>query len=325
MNAVWISWDDHRRSRELARRLGIQFQVIPRSRLPLVGTLVNMLRTIHACATTQAATVVVQNPSLWLTTIASFFKEHRKFRLVQDLHSYFSLHIHDGHGLRGTVYRVLSRYCIRRADVTVVTNPELRDIVNMYGGRGFVLQDAIPDLRRHILGSPAKRGGVVFVCTYSPDEPVKEVIEAARILGSETTIYVTGRVPQEVRSWPLPAGITLTGFLAEQDYLALLEGADAVLVLSNQGYTLMCGAYEGLAFKKPLVLSDTTTLRSYFGDEMVYVDNTAASIAAGIRRVYADKPMYDVASATTAERLEVDWRTRFREFMACVAGQPSGL
>jgi glycosyltransferase involved in cell wall biosynthesis len=195
----------------------------------------------------------------------------------------------------------------------------------MYGGRGFVLQDAIPDLRRHILGTTSKSGGVVFICRFNPDEPVKEVIEAARLLGSETTIYVTGRVRPEVRAWNLPANIKLTGFLPEKDYLALLQGADAVLVLTTRDHTLTCGAYEGLAFQKPLVLSDKPALRSYFGEDLVYVDNTAESIAAGIRRVYSAKHVYDVASATAAERLDVNWRTRFREFMACVEGQPSGL
>ena len=39
-------------------------------------------------------------------------------RVIQDLHSYISLHIHEARGLRARLYRALSRFCIRRATLT---------------------------------------------------------------------------------------------------------------------------------------------------------------------------------------------------------------
>lgn len=318
MSAVWISWDNHRRSREMSRELDVPFTVIRRSKIPVVGVLVTLARTIRLLSKTEADTVIVQNPSLLLTTVACAMKKRRGFRVVQDLHSYFSLHIHKGVGLRGKVYRALSRYCIRHADVTVVTNPELKRVIENCGGRGLVLQDAIPSFPQ--AKGPAKDSErrVVYVCTYSEDEPVKEVLEAGRRLGGETTIYVTGRIPASLRTWSVPAGVKLTDFLSDQDYLDLLSGADAVMALTTREHTLLCGAYEGLAFKKPLILSNKAALRSYFGDKTLYVDNTAGAIVEGIRNLYSAKPFFDRHAADLASTLARDWTGRFSELRSFV-------
>jgi len=319
MSAVWISWDNHRRSREMSRELDVPFTVIRRSKLPVVGVLVTAARTIGLFSKLEADTVIVQNPSLLLTTITCFMKKRRGFRVVQDLHSYFSLHIHQGVGLRGKIYRALSRYCIRHANVTIVTNPELKRVIEQNGGRGLVLQDAIPSFpATGVSGSGVSRR-VVYVCTYSEDEPVNEVFEAGRLLNGEATIYVTGRIPAGLRTWTAPQGIKLTDFLSDKDYLDLLSGADAVMALTTRDHTLLCGAYEGLAFKKPLILSNKAALRSYFGDNILYVENTAGSIVDGIRKLYSAKPFFDRHAAELASTLARDWTGRFAELRSYVA------
>ena len=59
-----------------------------------------------------------------------------------------------------------------------------------------------------------RRGGplqVVFVCSYAPDEPYLELIEAARLLGPAVTIYITDdhrRLPATLR---VPPNVRLTG------------------------------------------------------------------------------------------------------------------
>ena len=321
MNAIWYSWDDHRRSRELSRELDIPFEVIRRSKIPVLGNLITMVRTARLLLNTKAKTVITQNPSLLLTTVACLVKKRAGFRLVQDLHSYFEYHIIKGVGFRGKVYRLLSLFCIRHADLTVITNPPLKSLIETLGGRGFVLQDLIPTFpprNGHRLSQERK---IVYVCTYSEDEPVTEVFEAGRLLNGETTIHVTGRIPARMRAWPVPAGIKLTDFLPESEYLDLLASADAVMALTIREYTLLCGAYEGLAFQKPLILSDMMALKDYFGDKMIYVDNKAAAIADGIRKLYSAKPFFDRHAAELALNLAHDWPKRFEDFRTFVLGQ----
>lgn len=320
MNAVWLSWENHRRSREMSKALDVPFRVIRGPKGPLFYPIVPLLKSVAFLLSTRARTVVVQNPSLLLTVVACALKPVKGFRVVQDLHSYFSLHIHRGIGARGKVYRMLSIFCIRRADLTVVTNPELKKVIEDLGGRGLILQDAIPTFPAVSGGAGTDERRIVYVCTYSPDEPVDEVIAAGGLLNGEARIYVTGRVPERMKTRTVPPNVVLTGFLSEQDYLSLLAGADAVMALTIRDHTLLCGAYEGLAFRKPLILSGKAALRSYFGENIVYVDNDATSIAEGIRRLYAGKPAFDRHADELARTLDREWAPRFEALRAMVSG-----
>ncbi len=319
--AVWLSWENHRRSREMSKSLGVPFHVIRGLKGPLCYPLMPFLASVRTLLSTTADTVIVQNPSLLLTVLACALKPVKRFRVIQDLHSYFAQHIHEGIGFRGKVYRLLSLFCIRRADLTIVTNPELKKVIEDAGGRGFVLQDGIPVFPAPVVKNVAERR-VVYVCTYSADEPVEAVLAAGKALSGETTIYVTGKIPANFKTWEVPRGVVLTGFLPEQAYLDLLGGADAVMALTTRDLTLLCGAYEGLAFTKPLVLSNKAALRNYFGDSIVYVENDANSIVEGIRRMYASKPFFDRQITELVRTLNRDWADRFEELRLFVSGSP---
>lgn len=306
-DALFVSWHDHRRSRELARMLGIPFVVLGGGRMR------QALQTVALLLRGRARVLVVQNPSLLLASIACALMRIGRKQVIQDLHSYFSLHVHQGRGLRGMTYRALSLFCIRRATLTVVTNAELRRVVEHYGGRAMVLQDAIPQVSAKPAALPHR--AVVFVCTYSADEPVGEVVRAARLVPQDIRVYVTGRPPAGMRERRLPANVILTGYLPEAEYLSLLSSADAVMALTTRDYTLLCGAYEGLAFQKTLILSDKRALRDYFGDAAVYVPNEAASIARGIVQACARDHS---RVAAVVERLQAGWQGAFADLRKAV-------
>jgi glycosyltransferase involved in cell wall biosynthesis len=277
-----------------------------------------LLRTVVFLLRTSANTILVQNPSLLLTSVVCVVLPLVGKQAIQDLHSYFSLHIHGGRGIRGRVYSALSRLCIRRAKVTIVTNRELKNVVESYGGRALVLQDAIPRFEaREVVLLPG-RPRVVFICTYSADEPVEEVIRAAADLPSEARIYITGRVPPRMHSRSLPPNVVLTGFLPEKEYLGMLQVADAVMVLTTREHTLVCGAYEALAFHKPLILSNKPALREYFGDAAIYVGNDSASIVGGIEQ--ACSPQFEGSRIVEAVKtLRSDWQQAFADLDALIS------
>ncbi len=317
IHAVFLSWHDHRRSRELAQLLAVPFVVLRKSHLRLANPWYQVFCTIVYLFRSRSPVVIVQNPSLILTTIACAVAGILRKRVIQDLHSYFFLHIEKGIGLRGRIYRRLSLFCIRRAALTVVTNRELKQVVELHRGRALVLQDVIPRFS-DVPMSPSAFKRVVFVCTYSADEPVTEVIEASRSLRPEIRVLITGRIPEWIKRSPMPENVVLTGFLSETDYLALLRSADAVMVLTTRENTLVCGAYEGLAFNKPLILSDTKVLREYFADTAAYVRNSPSSILSGIEEVCIQGKFDEDRHAESIRRLRLNWQEAFREFRDAV-------
>lgn len=291
-SAVWIAWEVQRRTTELAARLGVPLARYlyrgpgPLRYLALAGRTWSYLRS-H-----RPRILIVQNPSLILAALACLARRFFGFRLVVDRHTNFMLNRPSS--LRKTVFGLISRFTLRNADLTIVTNAALAEIVDAAGGRGFVLPDRIPALPA---GEDFEAGSgkvVVFICTYAGDEPWAEVLEAAPGLGPDTRVFITGneaRIAWTPRTRALreaAANVTLTGYLEEADYAALLRRADVVMDLTTFDHCLVCGAYEGLAAGKAMVLSDKAANRELFEDVPVYVAPDAASIRDGLRRALAE-------------------------------------
>ena len=129
----------------------------------------------------------------------------------------------------------------------------------------------------------------VFVCTYSVDEPIAEVLEAARRL-PDVSFSFTGDPAYMSADLQrsLPANVRLTGFLPDTEYLALLRGADIILSLTKEDHTMQRGGYEAVALGKPLITSHWPLLREVFGRGTVHVDNSPQAIVSAIRTIQVE-------------------------------------
>lgn len=266
--------------------------------------------------------VYCQNPSVVLAVWLSWWRSAFGYHLVVDRHSNFKFDTVGRPGLKWRVFHALSDYTLRRADLTIVTNQALCDIVVGRGGRGFVLQDKLPDLGPRIPVAGNDRRTVVFVCTFADDEPIAAVLDAARELGPDYRILVTGNRARFDRDFglPVPDNVELTGFLPEQEYVDLLAGADAILVLTSADYVLNCASYEAVALGRPMVLTDTPTIRGYFGKGACYVQLDPAGIAAGITDLFADYERYRLEVGQLRGELQTDWEQRAAAFRSLIAG-----
>ena len=195
----------------------------------------------------------------------------------------------------------------RRAVVALVTLPSLEEPLRARGVETLVLPDPLPHLvEAHAdaaTDAPTDRDAgvrplVVAICGWGLDEPIEALVESAR--DRPWRLVLTGRPRREI---DCPLNVTLTGFLDAPGYGSLLADADAIVVLTDREDTLLSGAWEAISLGRPLVLSGTQALRATFGDGLTYVDNDAASIAAGIGAVLAAP---DAARTATAAL-----RTRF--------------
>jgi glycosyltransferase involved in cell wall biosynthesis len=187
--------------------------------------------------------------------------------------------------------RWLQRLLARRALATVVTNDHFAATIRSWGARALVLQD-VPTT--FVASAPTELEDgfhVMVVSTFADDEPLTQIVDAARSL-PEITFHVTGdtgRAPVEVLD-TAPPNVRFTGFLADGDYYALMRASDAVMCLTTRDHTMQRGACEALSIGTPVITSDWPILREYFRSGTVHVTSSPRSIADGVREMRASVP-----------------------------------
>ena len=307
---VWLAWEDHRRTRELCRSLGVDQRVVfdidaaRPIRYPYL-----LSRTLLFLLQKRPRQLIVQSPSVVLAFFAVTLGSLLTHSVIVDSHN-------EGLGPFQVKWRwllPLYRLIQRRADLTIVTNVQLAHMVACNGGRAFVLADKIPTFRTYERVTLCGERNVVLICTFEKDEPFEQVLQAARLLDETTKVYFTGRcerVPQILMD-QAPENVIFTGYLAEQRYINLLYSADVIIDLTLMENCLVCGAYEALSLGKPMVLSDTVASRSYFSKGAVYTGNEPGAIADATREALARRDALADESRSLRKSLDVKWEARF--------------
>jgi len=316
---VWISWEIHRRTRELAKAFGADLFVYncDSSYNPVLRYILSSLFTIRHISRSRPDILIVQNPSLVLASLACLLKIFFNYKLVVDRHTNFWLEAENSFRPKALVFTLFSKYSLRHADLTIVTNPYLKDIVEKKGGRGFVLTDKLPALERKNNKSLNGRWNIVFISTFSDDEPYLEVFKAAKSIPPDVFIYVTGnfkkimdRIPEE-----MPPNLVLTGFLEEQDFIDLLFSADAIMDFTTAEWTLVCGGYEAISAGKPFITSDKIVLRSYFNKGAIFVENSHLSISDGVNRFIGRKGQFESEINALRDEKTIEWTQQFEKLL----------
>jgi glycosyltransferase involved in cell wall biosynthesis len=304
--AIWISWERHRRTRELAREFGANlFELTaPGSALARYAKL--MVQTARILARERPDLLIIQCPSIVLAVWTIVLKPAGRYRLVADLHN----EAVEPFNYPFRVYGVILRWIQRAADVSLVTNTALQSVVTSAGGRALVLPDKVPAVEPGLQSAGRSEAHVVFICTYAADEPYLDVIEAARLLDPAVRVYVTGNAARAAGLPPLPPNVILTGFLPDDAYLALLRDADVLMDLTRMENCLVCGAYEAVALGKPLVTSDTSALRAYFRRGAVYARHDAKSLAEAVGGALRQKDTLAAEMTALRRELDDDWNAR---------------
>ena len=311
-DALWITWENQRRNDGIASALSIPMFVFDFKTSRLVRYLSALWRTIRVVAERRPKYLFVQNPSVVLAFAAVSAGPWLGATVIVDAHNAAIIPLQSS---QSGLLRWAARYIVRKARLTLITNDSLARVVESAGGRAFVLPDRIPDLPPLPRAATRLRSSgrnAVFICTFASDEPFLEVIEAARSLDPSITVYVTGNPRHRAAQLNAlaPPNVKLTGFIREDDYVALLRTADVIIDLTTREDCLVCGAYEAVAAEQPMILSGTSAIRSYFNRGVRYTDNTATDLAAAIGDAIANgDSMRREARALKAD-LQVDWSIR---------------
>lgn len=313
VRAIWIAWEKQRRTTELAGVLDVPlYRYLFRGPYALRSIVVLAQSFLQLCRK-RPEILIVQNPSIVLAAFACFMRSPFRMRVLVDRHSNFKLETLASRKLTFRVFHALSRYSVRRADMTIVTNEYLRDIVRAWGGRAIILPDKLPALdssRKRDLG-PGWH--VLYICSYDEDEPLDLVLEAARLLGKGARLHISGNHSRADRSLveAAPDNVEFTGYLSDADYEMLLASCDVVLTLTTQDHTLQCGAYEAVALAKPLVFAAHPEMAGYFYKGSVATKLGSREIADALTLAWTDRLRLTQESCELRRELDSRWRQQF--------------
>ncbi len=289
MTSTYISWAPYcSRSDHTARELGGRSHMVYWASLGSNVFTVWLkyagqgLRTLRILSDERPEAVFVMSPPVFAALTVWLWCRSRNVPFVVDAHTAAFLHP------RWKRLQWLQGALSRRAATTIVTNEHLADRVRAAGGHATIVRD-VP-IRYAGDGSFRPDGdfSVAVVCSFNPDEPVAEILAAAREL-PDVSFYLTGDPARVDRSqWPaLSQNVTLTGFLSTDAYGSLLARADAVMTLTTRDHTMLRGAYEAVYQGTPVIVSDWPLLKESFDRGALHVNNTARAIVDAVGEMRA--------------------------------------
>jgi glycosyltransferase involved in cell wall biosynthesis len=312
---LMVTWLDHQRTRQLCAGLGFDLAVMTTRYRGLARYLLLSARTLTLLWRLRPRVLIVQNPSMVLAALAVLLRTYFGFRLIVDAHNAAIAPF----AKRPWLIARLSRWLLRKADLTLVTNRQLADIVVEQHGRPFILPDRIP-VPPTVSGRRLRTEfTVALIATFAADEPIAEVFEAVQ--GTDTVVYVTGdhRKMSREAAAKVSANVEFCGFLPDTDYWTLLASVDAVVDLTRTQHCLVCGAYEALAIGKPMLLSRSSASVELFGESALYTDNNPTDIRQQLARLSAQAVPLRAAVASGRSRLQRSWRALATELTRIVA------
>jgi glycosyltransferase involved in cell wall biosynthesis len=306
-HALWISWNSHRRTTGLCAAWDLPLHIIRSSRKGLGRWIEQTVDTLRLLRHEKPEILFVQNPSLALTVLATVARRLFGYYLVVDAHN---------EGVRpfdrpGAFVGWLTRRLLKSADVTIVTNAALAKDVSSAGGRPRVLPDSLPVppllATRDVIEDPPH---VVAIATFRADEPIAAIVAAAATM-PEIRFSFSGDARRFNRSEiPLPANVRLTGYLPDRAYWQLLAQAAVICDLTLKPDCLVCGAYEGLAMAKPLVLSDNPPTREIFGAAAVLTGSGPDEIASALRTALEQRERLEANARDVREAFRARWQVQ---------------
>jgi glycosyltransferase involved in cell wall biosynthesis len=309
----------------LSTLLGVCFRVFSDRRKGFLRHFLGTFWTIREVWRLRPSTVFLQN-SFMLLLVASLYKCWSKNRpvLVADCHNK-SLKKRL-QGPLGTLFFAIKKWSFRQADLVIVSNDAMLRPAEELSDRVLVLRDPLPidfialSIKPVENESPAEfvppSPYILFSCSFGQDEPVELILRAATELSRMThSVVITGdtsklNLPESVRSTP---GVFLPGYVSNSCYRRLVAQASAVVALTEDNDCLMCAAYEGVAARRPVVVSDTNVLRACFSDSATYTSNQIGSIVSAVNRVLS--AANDQASEDARAQFDLAYQAEFKQLL----------
>lgn len=324
--AMFLAWSppSHtRRSEPMARKLGIPLRRVHvlkgKPYLVPLRYAIQALLTLIILFRERPRAVFVQNPPIFGPLFTWIYCALTRTNLIIDSHT---------DALQSKVWEwslPLHRFLSRQAKSTLVTNAHLAQIIQDWGAKSQIVIDVpseFPAGKPYSLEHPFN---VAMVSSFSPDEPLDQVVQAAESL-PDVGFYVTGNPKWGSKRVPAnpPPNLHLTGFLPEDEYYGLLRSAHTVMALTTEDHTMQRGACEAVWLGQPLITSHWPLLRQSFHKGTIHVDNTAAGIRAGLLQMRTSHKQLTKEIQLLQEERRQQWEKIVAQLQALVAPAPDG-
>ena len=300
--ALWLTWNDSSRSRSLSGRLGARLVAIDLAFPQFLRQPICALLTVWRLAAARPRLVFVQYSWLLLVIVAAYRAAMPVgVTIVCDCHN--KALRRQVVGVLGRVFDRLKSWSFGHVRRVIVSNEAMRGLARTFAPSVTVMPDPIPDLSGPV--SDAGETDVVVICSFAEDEPLDDLLGAARML-PERQFRLTGRAPKGMLPQVLPPNVKHSGFIPQREYRDLLQRASVVVALTTDPLALQCAASEAIAAARPLVISDSVVARAHFRGAAVYVANESGAIAQAIRTADADASRLVEAAVQLCALLEAE-------------------
>jgi hypothetical protein len=300
----------------MANALGVPLFSVLSSHTGAMRYLESSFETLAFLRRTRPQVVVCQNPSIVLTVVLLAASAILRYRLVVDAH--FG-GVESWTGSR-VVQGILDQIN-RLVTLVIVTNESHARHVRSLGGRAFVCPDPLPDLQGYLDSAAAGQPTVFFISSFDLDEPTEEILRAAELLAAEGfRPMVSGDFRRAGVSPAAHPQMEFLGFAPEEVFYRRLASSAVVVDLTKHDNCLVCGAYEAMAARRPLVLSRHPALEAHFSEGTIFTENRAESIAAAVIRAYSEREALAGAADRWVNRAHEDTNKRISELSLLLQG-----
>lgn len=236
------------------------------------------------------STLILQLPQGPLLLEGVLLKKVFNCKLVVDVHTGFVY----GHSLKWLILNKSFNKLLNYADLVIVHNPELLNILDpSIIAKTEVVYDPWMFIDSTQQTSSSDKY-LVFPASFSPDEPLIEVLSAVNEHKS-IKVVVTGNYYRNLSMLRFSSShVEFTGFLDREDFEKLLSNSFGIISGTKDEYTLMMSAWEAVAFHKPLILSETKTLRNMFDDYALFYNwKSKESILKALSEIFSEHDLTD--------------------------------
>lgn len=287
---IFLSWIQfHGRSWGLANALGIPAIFIASSDInPIRRYLEQWKKTFSALrGYPHLRKVILMLPPFPALLAAALF---RNIEIAGDLHT-------------GVFYDKKWRWAypttafiLRRRGVAIVTNEALAEDISRRCVRALIMHDYVDDsivddgeqFSSAKLSGLQKSNWVLVPLAYASDEPLAEILDAAR-LRPDIQWILTGNAPNALVE-SAPENVVFPGYLSNSEYEKCVCRCSAIVALTTKENTMQRAGYEALSATQPLVTSSTGVLEAYFEDAALFINPNADEIAAAVWQAISEAP-----------------------------------
>jgi hypothetical protein len=256
----------------------------------LLSYIVNLLEMIKLLIAQRPPVVWIQVPQTFVLWPALLSKLVFKTIVVADCHNamFRSPWNKVPLGLR------LLNYC----DVVIVHNASQSEIAQSQGvfaSKIIILEDAPATFENYNKPdniSSLSRPWVLFPGSFAPDEPILELLDAAKKLPT-VNFFITGSLARAntiLDTDNVSENVRLLGFLPLSEFDWLLKESDVILALTKFDGIQLSVCNEAVGAEKAMVASNTSLLRDMFPLGTVFIDSSdSSSMAKGINEALLNK------------------------------------